>query len=708
MKAGSVLSRLTTVSLLSLLLIGGGVGTGWSEDANNTVHELEEVVVTATNKMKVLDTPASISIITAEELEQMGANNIIEALRKIPGVDDTSAKDSAITIRGNRSAMAGGPVILIDGIPQKVGDYQYDEFSFIPVSQIERIEVLRSAGIAYGPGASRGVINIISKKGAADRAFGFDGGASYGSWNTHNEYAGISGGKNSWDYYFNATNYHTDGYEDEETDRNSALFRLGYTIPDGPRIGFKGNFMKRESDFAYGFKKKDWHLDNYRDKSHFPVSATDPTLWWHTEKEQEESTLALELSQRTGSYFYDASLSWTGYDEDYRDLHNLQVKPKSIYHDDKNQDTYAMAASGGCHLDFGQVSYTPTVGVNFEQMKFDQTRAYTNDPGKNTDKYDFDIDQKQYGLFWDNDFLFAGQWGLKAGGRVDRVEVEFEDKVPTRVDESTTMFSWIIAPSYHFSGKGSVYVSAARNYWYPTPRYYAWAAEKGGDINRPEDLKPEESITYEIGYKHMVSDMLTINLTTYYAFYNDKFSMVYAPGSTKSKGLKNVGDAEAKGIEVEVDGRLNQYVGYRFSGTLQDIEWTSGEMSVYMHPSDKKELKELDGYQIYDIPEMSYVFGLDFYPLEGLKLSADVNYTGSKYVDYLNRIKYDNKTTLDLYLSYTRNNWRYWISGKNVFDEEIERVSNSTGNLTGPDGEYDNAYYVQDGAYVEAGVSYRF
>ena len=131
-------------------------------------------------------------------------------------------------------------------------------------------------------------------------------------------------------------------------------------------------------------------------------------------------------------------------------------------------------------------------------------------------------------------------------------------------------------------------------------------------------------------------------------------------------------------------------------------------MSVYMHPSDKKELKELDGYQIYDIPEMSYVFGLDFYPLEGLKLSADVNYTGSKYVDYLNRIKYDNKTTLDLYLSYTRNNWRYWISGKNVFDEEIERVSNSTGNLTGPDGEYDNAYYVQDGAYVEAGVSYRF
>ncbi|CAN2047230.1 hypothetical protein GMMP1_430010 [Candidatus Magnetomoraceae bacterium gMMP-1] len=48
------------------------------------VHKLEEVVVTATHKMKMLDTPASISIITADELEDMGAKNIIEALKKSP------------------------------------------------------------------------------------------------------------------------------------------------------------------------------------------------------------------------------------------------------------------------------------------------------------------------------------------------------------------------------------------------------------------------------------------------------------------------------------------------------------------------------------------------------------------------------------------------------------------------------------------------
>jgi iron complex outermembrane receptor protein len=36
-----------------------------------------------------------------------------------------------------------------------MGDYRYSEFDFIPVNQIERIKVLRSAGIAYGPDVAR-------------------------------------------------------------------------------------------------------------------------------------------------------------------------------------------------------------------------------------------------------------------------------------------------------------------------------------------------------------------------------------------------------------------------------------------------------------------------------------------------------------------------------------------------------------------------
>ena len=121
------------------------------EDGLQT-HVLDEIVVTSTSKTKMIDTPASISVITAADLEQMGAKNIIEALERIPGVYNTSASSTSLSIRGTRSSMAGGPVILVDGVPQKYGNNRREELDLIPVSQIARIEVLRSAGIAYGPG----------------------------------------------------------------------------------------------------------------------------------------------------------------------------------------------------------------------------------------------------------------------------------------------------------------------------------------------------------------------------------------------------------------------------------------------------------------------------------------------------------------------------------------------------------------------------
>lgn len=164
-----------------------------AEQADTATHVLDEMVVTSTSKSKLVDTPASISVITAADLEQMGAKNITEALERIPGVYNTSASSSSLSIRGTRSSMAGGPVILIDGVAQNYGNYRREELDIIPVSQIERIEVLRSAGIAYGPGAARGVINVITKKGKGDKPINGYLSTSYGSWETSNLSAGVNG-----------------------------------------------------------------------------------------------------------------------------------------------------------------------------------------------------------------------------------------------------------------------------------------------------------------------------------------------------------------------------------------------------------------------------------------------------------------------------------------------------------------------------------
>ena len=679
---------------------------GWAVDDAETIHKLGEIVVTSTQKQKAVDTPASLSIITAKELEEMGAKNIVEALGKIPGVVDSSTKGQSVVIRGNKSAMAGGPVILIDGVPQKMGDYRYSEFNFIPVDQIDRIEVLRSAGIAYGPGAARGVINIITKKSKTQGIHGNVSG-SYGSWHTHDENASLSGMKDRIDYQLNAGNYHTDGYEQEEENRLSLLGRLGFHLSDHSRIGMRINHIDYDIDTVEGFKKGQWQLDNYRRDIHFPKSETDADLIWHNEKEQENTTVALEFSHDDGNRFVDSSLSWTRYNEEFRRLKDLYDNPSAIYHEDSDQDTYAFTLSGGYHFTFGSVSYTPSLGVSYEKIDNTVGRIYPKDPTKNTDKYNFDLEEKMYGIFWDNDFRFGEQWGLNAGARLDRAEIYLKDKVPIVVDQEKDMFSFSVAPSYHFNDGAMVYLSAGRNYWFPTPRYYAWAVEKGGSLNPVEELEPEEVLTYEFGYKHMLNKAFNMNATFYYSDYRDKFGSVYE-GST-SRGQGNIGDAEAKGIEIEVDGRLCPFFGYRLSGAFQDIEWTSGTASVYLHP-DNTNVKDADisGKQIYWVPKFSGVAGLDFYPAPGLKFSVDMNYMGKRYVDYLNQIEYPAKTTFDARASYTWKQWKFWVLGKNIFDEALEYVSNSSGKLTAAGGDPLNYYYVQDGVYVEAGLSYRF
>lgn len=703
------MKKLFIVFVLLILINGPDC---FALDKRQKAFQMDEVLVTSTNKAKAFDTPASLTIITAKDLEDTGAKSVIEALEKIPGIINKTYNNDSIAIRGIQSSMAGGPVILIDGVPQKIGNTQYDCFNFIPVSQIERIEVLRSPGIVYGPGSSRGVINIITKKGG-DQRFSGDVKFSYGSWNTMDTSATISGNQGKFDYMINGGASKSDGYEDEASKRTAGLAKFGYNLNQFTRLGIKGNIIDSEDESCHGFVKKKWQLENYRRKKHFPVSPTDPRLYWHNEKEQKESVFALSFAHDNKEWFMDSNLSWTGYKATYKSMNSLYTKPKRVYTVDKDQDTYTFTLSGGKNFVVGNLAYTPSFGLNLEKIDYDQGRIYPYNPKKNTDRYFLDVKNNTHGFFFDNDLLFQEKYGLKIGARMDHVNVQFKDRVPTKVDQTETLTGWSLAPSYHFTPDANIYFQISRNFWMPTPAYYAWAAvngTKGGvTINSPDSLKPEQSTTYELGYKHMVSDGFNLILTTFYIDYKDKFAGVYHTNAAMSwGGVKNVGSAKMKGLELEIDGRPMDFFGYRFSGTYLDAKWDSGQMRVFERPGNKKVLRNLKGYRINGIPEYYGSFGVDLYPLPGFKLSGDINYCSSYYADYTNRIKYNAKTTFDAKISYSINKQLdVWLLGKNIFNRKIEKILNTSGKINKA-GEYDNAYYVQDGAYVEVGITYRF
>lgn len=685
-----------------------------ADQKKEDIHIMDDVVVTSTSKTKMLDTPASISVITASELEKIGAKNIIEALERIPGVYNTSASRTSLSIRGTRSSMAGGPVILVDGIAQKYGNYRREELDIIPVSQIERIEVLRSAGVVYGPGSSRGVINIITKKGQAQKPIEAKVSASHGSWETSSLSGSLNGRISQWDYYTDLTHFQTDGYEQEEETRTSGLLKLGYNLSTQTRIGLRGNWLSADHDTAFDLNKYEWQLKNYRDKIHFPQGEDDDDIVWHNTKEQDSALYALDFTHKGRQLFADGALSYTHYDEVYHDTKDIFYSATGRSRnnrgdiDDRDQDTYTASLSAGYAIDFNGVDYTPVLGLSYEDVSYSQRRTYPYDTDgtTDTDPYALDLCEKSYGLFLDNDFSFGDRWGLKIGNRIDQVDLTFENKEPWKFDTDETMWSWAVAPSYHYTPRANIYLSIGTSYWFPSPQYYFWSSDYGSPNNLPEDLKPEETITYELGYKHSPNKSFNIALTGFYSETQDKFAGFYEDGDYK--GQKNTGDASTYGLEMEIDGKPLSWLGYRLSAAYLDAQWDSGTARIYDYPTNDRVVVDLDGQQVHGIPNFTGRVGLDFYPVEGLKASVDANYAGEYYLDYANRLSYPSKTTVDASINYSWTRYTFWVLGKNIFDEKVERAINSTGRLTEENGTPQNAYYVSDGAYFEAGLSVKF
>lgn len=147
----------------------------------NAEAAMERIVVTAAGfEQKVVDAPASISVISGKELQTRPYTTLLDVVRELEGVDIGETRDKTgqgtVSMRGMGSDYT---LILIDGrrqnnngdiYPNSFGGNQFNHIP--PMSAVERVEVIRGpASTLYGADALGGVINIITKK-ITDKAVG--------------------------------------------------------------------------------------------------------------------------------------------------------------------------------------------------------------------------------------------------------------------------------------------------------------------------------------------------------------------------------------------------------------------------------------------------------------------------------------------------------------------------------------------------------
>jgi iron complex outermembrane receptor protein len=148
---------------LSLLLSGAAV-------AQDDMEQVEEViVVTASRTEQALhEVPAAITVLQAEQIEQIPADDFGDLLRNVPGMNVTqlSARDVNMKTRGATGSLETGQLVMLDGRSLYLDFFGFVMWDFMPVStnEIKQIEIVRGPGSAvWGANAQAGVVNVITK-----------------------------------------------------------------------------------------------------------------------------------------------------------------------------------------------------------------------------------------------------------------------------------------------------------------------------------------------------------------------------------------------------------------------------------------------------------------------------------------------------------------------------------------------------------------
>jgi len=201
----------------------------------------QQVVVSATlGGALAPQVGSSITVLTRRDLDEQGAQAVLEVLRDVPGVavNQTGRRGgvTGIFIRGGNSNYN---LVMLDGIQvnQFGGDF---DFASLPADGVDRAEVIRGPQSAlYGSNAVTGVINIVTRKGQGPPRFTVQ--AEGGSFTTRRFATGGSGLTRRLSWAYDLSRLDSGGVVANDAYRNqSAFLSLGY-----------GRSLRRQVNFQF-------------------------------------------------------------------------------------------------------------------------------------------------------------------------------------------------------------------------------------------------------------------------------------------------------------------------------------------------------------------------------------------------------------------------------------------------------------------------
>jgi len=558
--------------------------------ASETQLEPLKVSVTKT-AMAPEEVAASISIITAEEIRQSGATDLVDAVRRTAGVSIGANSSSisgrkVIIVRGMDSAQS---LIMIDGKRVTNTDAQVGHSNFqlnwVPIESIEHIEVVRGPmSSLYGSSGMAGVINIVTKKpgetwqSAVDFFYGDiakgKGGKEYlASLNTRgaiNEHIGLK---------LTLEGSRTKATEDKDgdTDRKGVII----TEMEGLKIG--------NIDAGLVFNLNPEHKINL------------------------DVVSGIEERHRVESQYYDIKkhLYSLGYQGKFGDL-DVDIKAYESYSDNYIEDYnyHHYLTDQAFTADFIKpLSETNQLIFGFEKRVEEYDKDY-DDSSKTGFQNEID-----YNSVFVQDFqsFLDDKLGLTLGLRYDKHENFGSELSPKLYLDYSLNHSQRLSAGYGHGFKAPTVTQSSDNY--SSTIFHA-----GNVFIGNSDLKPEQSDSFEISWSYNKAD--TKARAT--LFYNDITDLIDTKLTGETQPItgfrifkySNVSEAKTQGLELEFSRPLGN--GFNFDANYTFLDSKDGD-------NDSKQLKNRSRHT-------ANLLLSHFYTPWNLTTSLNWEYIGSQYL----------------------------------------------------------------------------
>ena len=639
--------------------------------AERPVVQGDEVVVTATRfRDRFVDKPVNVTVITAGDIRASTAKTVPDLLSEQAGIAlhdffGNQAASAMVDLRGFGATGGQNTLILVDGRRATDIDFSGVQWSALPLTAIERIEIVRGGGsVLYGDGATGGVINIVTRSPLTR-----DNGATVqfraGSYATTEaqasaNYVGASAGINAA-----AANYESDGYRVNNRNRQANAQADLHWLTDQGDLALK-----------IGADRQGIRLPGARTVQ--PSAGVNQLV-----TDRRGTNTPLDYAQRDGNR---ATLDWhrsTAFGEfnigaGYRDKTQTSYFDFGGFPDYRTIDLDVWSVTPRVKVAHGFLGSASALVAGFDWYRWNYQLRRSNSPANSARPVNaVAATQENHAIYLHNTARFGERVTVTAGARTERFAIDatdaFDPSAPGGAFGSgagtgfqrESAYAYEAGARYRFDAVSSLIGKLGRSYRFATvdeiyetsPRFE----------NQFQFLEPQTARDYEIGYEARSSrGWLRAAL-----FLIDVSNEIHLDAFTTGIGNTNLPPSRRRGLELEARWPVHRTVNLAAAYSHTEAKFREG---VLAGSAFTEQNVAIGGKNVPLVPRHKARFGASWAIDERTRLNALISYVSAQFMDNDEGntlgARIPAYTVIDLKLAHQRGPWRLAAAVNNLADKK--------------------------------------